>query len=260
MKDLVCQNYCIRQLRDLAASKRHSIMIEGPKGSGKTYLARMYKDLLGVNAFALVSPNVQAIRDAMNDCSSGSDEVVLCIENLDQGVLGASYTLLKFLEEPSDNVYIVVTCRSQYKVPDTIVSRSTVTTITLPTRKDLETYCICEYPSEYMSRQSRSVFRLVNTFSDVDRIMSMSSDQLDYFDSLLKIDFSEPVSSMSWKLGHYPDNSEAPVDLVIRQIMSITHNQHVRKCGINCLNDLSSSRLASHAVLAKFCMDMKYTE
>ena len=122
--NFVSQNTPTLQLMDLANSRHHSILIEGPQGCGKTYLAKQYAAMLNVSDFEVVKCSVDTIRDAIDETCKIKNDVVICLENLDDGVLSASYTILKFLEEPLPNVYIVVTCRNLKKVPDTIISRS----------------------------------------------------------------------------------------------------------------------------------------
>ena len=94
----------------------------GPEGCGKSYLARQFAIKLGVDDFALVEPTVAGIREISDLCSEITTPIVICIENLDTGVVAASYTLLKFLEEPRKNVHVVVTARNIKHLPDTIPS------------------------------------------------------------------------------------------------------------------------------------------
>ena len=88
----------LAELKQLAASNRQSILIEGPSGCGKTYLCKQYANMLGIDDFSVVAPKVADIREALDSCLSLQNRVLLAIENLDLGVAGASYTLLKSLE------------------------------------------------------------------------------------------------------------------------------------------------------------------
>lgn len=252
------QKSAMDQLKQLGQSDRHSVMIEGLEGCGKTTLAQTYKHLVACSDFTLVEPNVQALRNAIDSCYNISTKSLICIENLDSGVAAASYTILKFLEEPAENIYIVVTCRNRYRIPDTIISRSTVVTIDPPTPQSIIEYVDYKYPDKGI--KSHNLFLCIKTFSDVDRVAQMNKDQIDYFQTFSHLDFSESISNMAWKLMHYPDNTDLYVPFVIRYIMNLTHNAHVHRCGVECLDDLSTGRIAAHAVVSKFCMDLKYTE
>lgn len=254
---LNCQSSAIEELNKLANADRHSILIEGIEGSGKTYLAKLYSDMLNISDFICVDPSVQSLRDTIDSCCNLNSPVVVCIENLDKGVVGASYTILKFLEEPSKYVYIVVTCRNMHKIPDTIISRSAVVTLGHPNSHDLNEYVMSKYNK---SSVPGILSKCIHTFKDVDVAMHMNLDQLEYFKTLMNLDFTDPVSNMSWKLMHYPDNSECPITFSIRFILAMTNNRHVHKCGVECLDDIAQSRISAHAAVSKFCMDLKYTE
>lgn len=249
----------IDKLKDFAKSNRHSILLDGPQGCGKTYLAKLFSDMINVSNFEIISPTVSSIRDAIDSCILLEQPVVLCIENLDTGVIAASYTLLKFLEEPNNNIYIIVTCRNILKIPDTIMSRCTSISVPPPLESDLVKFAKEKYQHNYELYSKHLLWQCMRTFTDVDIFMNLSDVQLDYFDSLRStLNFSDSVSSLMWKLGHYSDNSETPLELVLRYVMEISNSNYVKRCGIQCIKDIAQSKVASHVALAKFCFDIKY--
>ena len=251
----------LSQLKMLAKSGRHSILIEGPKGCGKSYLANQYANMLEIDDFMQVVPKVADIREAIESCMQITNDIVICIENLDLGVAGASYTLLKFLEEPAPNVYIVVTCRNIQQVPDTIVSRSTVVTVGPPIRSDLETYASNKNFSAFHIIENKLVWRCTQSISDVDCVLEMNPTQVAYYESLANLfQSNESVSSIVWSIGHYADGKETNVEIAIRCIMEVLKTNFVTKCGIDCMKDIASGRVAPHAVLSKFAFNVKYCE
>ena len=259
--NFLCQQECLTQLKKLSDSDRHSVLIEGVGGSGKTYLAQQYTNMLNISDFILVEPKVNEIRDAIDSCMSIENNVLLCIENLDKGVVGASYTLLKCLEEPASHVYIVITCTSVQSVPDTIVSRSAVITTSPPVDSDLAAYAKSMNMDKYLEVKDLTLWKCARTFRDVDTILNLNLDQISYFMSLPKLSkFNEPVSSIVWKLGHYDNQQEAPCELIIRYIMEICNSKHIRRQGIECIRSLNTGRIAQHAILAKFAFECKYCE
>lgn len=259
--NFICQQEAIKQLKDMASHNKHSILIEGPPGCGKTHLANMYANLLNVPDFQVVEPTVQALKDTVDSCCKIDTPVVICIENLDKGVLAASYAVLKFLEEPRSNVYIVVTCSNINKVPDTIVSRSVCIVTAPPIDSDIIQFASSLNFERYNELSKSRLWRCITTFKNVETILSLTPSQLDYFNSLGDmLQFRDSVSNMSWKLGHYPDNTETPIELVIRYMIELSNDSHVIKSGIDCIRDLTSNRIAPHAVIAKFLFDCKYCE
>lgn len=255
------QQQPIAELTNLAAAGRQSIVIEGPSGVGKSYLSRQYANMVGISDFQSVSPKVDDIRESVNTCLTLNTPVVLSIENLDQGVLAASYALLKFLEEPLPNVYIVITCSNMSKVPDTIISRSAVVSVGPPIDKDLDEYGSSVNFERYDSLRNLPIWKCARTFKDVDRILSLTDAQLAYFFTLPDVlKFKDSVSNIVWKIGHFDDNTETPVDLVIRYIMNSTASSYIRMCGVSCIRELEQARIAPHAILSKFIFSIKYFE
>lgn len=256
-----CQNEAYSGLQLLSQHDAHAIIINGPPGCGKTYLAKQYGLMIGVSDFELVDPTVQSIRDAITKCYENSNAIVLCVENIDTGVLGASYTLLKFLEEPLPSVYLILTCRNINVVPDTIISRSSVIEVTPCTSSDINDYAEHVDFAKYSRLNKLSIWRVIKSFSDVHNVFALSNDQLNYFDTLSKdvMLFKDSVSNLCWKIEHYPDNSPSPVELVLRYMICFSSG-HIRSCAISCLNDLCSRRIGVHAVIAKFVFECKYCE
>lgn len=258
--NLKCQASALKELENLASRDRHSILIEGIAGSGKTYLAKQYAKFLDISDFSIVSATVNDIRKAIDESYIIESKVVLCVENIDNGVLGASYTLLKFLEEPRNNIYIVVTCCNMNKVPDTIISRSSIVTLSNPTESDLIQFS-SNYPQERQKiiKNYPSVWKAVKNFHDVDYCMNLTVPHCDYLTELITIIKSKkPVSDIVWAVGHYSDQTEIPPEFAVKYIISNTADSIVKKYGIICTKELDSSRLASHAILSKFIFNCKY--
>ena len=257
----MCQREPIEQLELLAQYKRQSIVLEGPRGCGKTYLAKEYAKMINVQDFQIVEPKVDSIRSSIEECINLNEPIVLCIENLDKGMQSASYALLKFLEEPPATATILITCQNLQMIPETIVSRSTVVTLSPPIDSDLEQYAEVKYGDAMRYMRTTDVWKSVRAFQDVDLVMSFGPDKMEYYQELPKIcKFNDSVSNIIWKLGHYNDNTETPIEFVIRYIMNYLHTPFVERCGIECIRDLNHGRIASHAVLAKFAFNVKYCE
>lgn len=260
---MICksQQETLEELKTLAASNRQSVMITGPAGSGKSYLAQQYANILHIDDYSAVDPKVSDIREALDSCLTISNKVLLEIKNLDLGVPAASYTLLKSLEEPSPHVYIVITCRNADHVPDTIISRSAVVNLGPPTMEDIDRYGRDKDTLKFNNVSSRLVWQCVRSFTDADDVLNMTIDEIEYYESLSELcKFKDSVSNLVWKLSHYDSNKECNLELAIRSVIELMHSPFITKCGIECIRDLNRGRIAQHAVLSKFVFNAKYCE
>lgn len=259
---MLCQESTISFLMDAANKKSHSLMIQGCPGSGKTYLAGQYAKMLCVEDFCIVNPSVSEIRESLDICIKFPHPVVLCIENIDKGNIASAYALLKSLEEPRDDLYIVITCRNIYDVPDTIVSRCLCCATNPPVDSDIEEFSFLVNPSRYLEVKESTLWSCVRNFNEASSVLNMSKSDFEYIESLRSfLPIRDSISNLVWKLGHYEDNRETPIELVIRYIMSFFHtDKHVTMEGFSCIKDIMSGRVASHASVARFLFECKYCE
>jgi len=254
---LKCQEDATKLLNQFAHADRHSVLIEGPQGCGKTYLAAEYGKLLGISDLVSINSTVADLRAMLDNCYNIDTPVVVCIEGLDDGQLSSSYVLLKFLEEPKSNVYVVITCSNIHRIPDTIMSRSVVATIAHPISSELYDYAKVKYP-EKLDLFNHPISKIFMTFKDIDDVVKLNSEELGYYTEIIQLSAKDSVSNLSWKLGHYPNNSESNLVFVIRCILKTTTNAELKSICISTLRDIESKRMGTHAILSKFAFDFKY--
>jgi hypothetical protein len=97
--------------------------------------------------------------------------------------------------------------------------------------------------------------------NDVELAYRLSSEQLGHFDQVDNIlSFKDTVSNIIWQLGHFPDNSEIDPTFLMNYIVANAKSQRIQTYAIQCMRDLATSRIAAHAVLAKFVFECKYGE
>lgn len=246
-------------LRLLANQHKQSILIEGTVGCGKTYLASVYSKFLEIPDFQIIEPKVQSIREVIDACYRDTTPIVLCIENLDLGVMAASYTLLKFIEEPLPNIYIVITCRNLKNIPDTIISRSAVVTVCPPTHNDLVDYAKSTDEVMFDYVKNTKIWDCIKTFNDIDILLHLNSEQLSYLNSLSsKFKSTESISNLIWMIQKFPDGSDTPINLVLRYLMQLINTSYIWNIGFRCIEDLNSGKLSTNAVLGKFLFEFKY--
>lgn len=255
-----CQRESIENLKLLANHKQHGVLIVGASGSGKTYLARQYSKFLGISDFYIINPVISDLKSMIDGCVSNGTPVVLCIENLDNGVIQASYPLLKLIEDCPSYVYVVVTCNNLYSIPDTIPSRCALVTINPPTKSDLEQYAKSKDLAAYEFISGNKVWGCVSGFSDVDMVLKFTVEHLKYFSNLPNVvESKDSISNISWKLQHYDDNSETSIVFIIRYLMNVFDGYAKNVC-IGCLNDLADNRISKSAIISKLLFEIKYTK
>lgn len=258
--NLVCQKEALANIRLLANHKQHGVLIIGDSGSGKTYVARKYANLLGISDFYLINPVMADLKSMIDECVRNTNPVVLCIENLDHGVVQASYPLLKLIEDCPNHIYIVVTCCNLYSIPDTIPSRCALVSINPPTRLDIEQYAQSTDMTAYLNLHDKPIWKCIKGLADVNTLLNMTPDQMKYIESLRGLAWNkDTVSTLSWKLQHYEDKTETPLSMVIRYLMQ-NINVNYRKACLDCLNDLAENRISKNAIVSKLVFELKYTK
>lgn len=254
------QKLASEQLSLLAEHNIHSVLIDGCSGSGKTHIAMKYAELLKIDDVQIIKPVVNEIRESLESCIALTNKILIIVENADLGVLAVFSTMLKFLEEPLDHVYVIVTCRNIQFVPDTIISRCAVISITSPFHDDVLKYAKEKDTQKFDSLHGMKLWKILNSFSDVDFIYSLNNDNLTYIENT-SIEWIKklPISNSMWKLNHFGDNSSLPPEYPLRMMMNDSKNPYVKELCLRCLNDIQKTNIASHVVLAKFAFDVKYT-
>lgn len=242
-------------LASCAKENRHSILISGPAGCGKSYLAREYGKMLGIEDFQIIEPKVASVRDIIDVCTLMGTPIVLCIENIDAGVAGVSNALLKFLEEPPSHVYIVVTCRNYAHILDTILSRTISIQLTGITDSDLSAY-IAEKNITNI-KEHKELLRCVRSFIDIDAFAAMDSEKISYFLGLPEaIRSADTVLSALWKIQHFPDGSDVPTVLALRYLMH-SEDKWTILC-IDALDRLEAGILPAHIILGRLVFNLRY--
>lgn len=259
--DFTNQQSSIYELQKLAESRKHNILIDGSIGSGKTYLAKQYANMLGIDDFHIIESKVSAVKDMIESCYQIVSPILICIENLDTGVDAVSYSLLKFLEEPSDNVYIVVTCRNIKCIPDTIISRSAVVSVPPIMECDLVHYAQSKDKVRFDEISNLKLWQCIKSTNDIDTVFSLDQKQLEYIVSLKSIIYSnDPVSTTLWKIQKFPDGTSTPIKFIVQYLMSVIDSKIIWRSGYKCIKSLSSSRISTNAAVSRFLLDIKYLQ
>lgn len=255
------QEIAITELRSYADARFHSVLIYGPNGSGKTHLAKQYAEMLGIRSFVELEPNVNTVRQAIADLYMSDAPTVICIENLDCGVKDVSNALLKFVEEPPDNVYIVITCRDVRKIPDTIHSRCKRIGIE---RMDMQDILMYAESKDKMRLQTIKgipyMYEAIESTRDIDYLYGMEFAKLQELSTLpQQFGSKESASRISWKVQRFGDGTKVYLSFLIRMVLRYTNVSAVKLRCIRCLQDIDAKLMPEHIILMKFIMDLKYS-
>ena len=136
--------------------------------------------------------------------------------------------------------------------------------ITIPhlLQSDISIYGDSVDPVKSQELQQSCIWKSVHSFKDVDQLFNLPRNYFDYFLNLAKhFKFDDSISNQLWSFQHYPDDAEIPADLLalkIRYILNNTQNKYIATQAIDCLKELGLKRIASHAILAKFLLELRY--
>lgn len=256
--ELKNQVTALNELRQYAASESRSIIISGVEGCGKTYIAQRYAEMLGIKDFYVTEPKIDDVREIMYSSAELSTPIVICIENLDCGVVGVSNAILKFVEEPTPNVFIIITCRNPKRILDTIHSRCVTIHVPPMCTGDIQTYAK-KLDNEKYSAIEPSLWNCINSIREVEIVLNLTVTQRAYISSLLELCGSkDAVSTLIWKLQNFPDNTAVPIGIAVKYMMLNTTSNTLFNACHSCLQALSLNRLSTHAILAKLCFTLKY--
>ncbi len=245
-------------LKQLARSKCHSIIITGSAGCGKSYLARQYSHMTGCADIIYVDPKMGDVRDVMYNTESGSSFTV-CIENIESGVNAVSQAILKYVESPKQNVFVVITCRRLDLVPETIRSRCQAVTVRPISKDDLFTYAKSTYPDSFQKFVGKQdIWDAVSSIHDIDWLSALQDKQLDYLETTYSSAVSaQSVAGILWKIQNFSDGEKIDPEFALKLLMSSAKSPKIKDAFRRCIDDMSM-RIPYHAALANAIMTIKY--
>ncbi len=143
-KDFLGQDHVISVLESSVKEDKvsHAYLFVGSRGTGKTSVARVFAESIGVGVNDLYEidaasnrgiDDIRALRDGVRVLPFDSKYKVYIIDEVHMLSKDAWGALLKTLEEPPTHVIFILATTELQKVPETIVSRCQVFTFRKPT-------------------------------------------------------------------------------------------------------------------------------
>lgn len=132
--EVIGQDHIVKAISGaLSAGKvSHSYLLCGPRGTGKTTIARIIASELGTSPNDIYEldaasnrgiDDVRAIRDSVQTIPFDSKYKIYILDEVHMFTKDAWNALLKTIEEPPKHVIFILATTELEKVPETIVSR-----------------------------------------------------------------------------------------------------------------------------------------
>jgi DNA polymerase-3 subunit gamma/tau len=142
--DVLGQDHIIKVLESSIEANKvsHSYLFVGSRGTGKTSVARIFADSIGVGVNDLYEidaasnrgiEDIRELRDGVRVLPFDSKYKIYIIDEVHMLSKDAWGALLKTLEEPPKHVIFILATTELQKVPETIISRCQVFTFKKPT-------------------------------------------------------------------------------------------------------------------------------
>ncbi len=142
--EVLGQDHIVKVLESSVQAKKvsHAYLFVGTRGTGKTSVARIFANEIGVSVNDLYEidaasnrgiEDIRALRDGVRVLPFDSKYKVYIIDEVHMLSKDAWGALLKTLEEPPKHVIFILATTEFHKVPETIISRCQVFTFKKPT-------------------------------------------------------------------------------------------------------------------------------
>ncbi len=147
-KEVLGQGHVVDVLEQSIKNEKisHAYLFFGTRGTGKTSIARIFAEKIGVTSNDLYEidaasntgvDNIRELRESVHTLPFDSPYKVYILDEVHMLSKSAFNALLKTLEEPPKHVIFILATTELHKIPDTVISRCQLYTFKKPTEKVL---------------------------------------------------------------------------------------------------------------------------
>jgi DNA polymerase-3 subunit gamma/tau len=195
-EDVIGQDHIVKAISGAVASGKvaHAYLLCGPRGTGKTTIARIIATSLGTSPNDIYEmdaasnrgiDDIRDIRESVRTIPFDSKYKVYILDEVHMFTKDAWNALLKTLEEPPAHVIFILATTEIEKVPETIVSRCQTFTLKKPTETILaevvtrvakqEGYSLQEGAASLIALLANGAFR--DALGIVQKVISFSNSK-----------------------------------------------------------------------------------
>jgi len=149
--EVVGQAHIVDVLESAIKGKKtaHAYLFFGPRGTGKTSIARIFASALGAKSTDIIEidaasntgvDDIRELRSTVASMPFESPVKVYIIDEVHMLSKSAFNALLKTLEEPPAHVYFILATTEKEKVPETVISRCQSLTFKMPSKDALKKF------------------------------------------------------------------------------------------------------------------------
>ena len=141
------------------------------------------------------------IRDDFSNKSLYNTKKIYTVYNADKMNVNSSNTILKFLEEPNDDVIAIFVTNNQYNVLDTIISRCQIISLQYEDVPHQYSEDLIKFFEDIKSRKNNNLLLNFNSynnnlFKDKNMAVSTMTDTLSYYKEMLNKNIDSDFSSI----------------------------------------------------------------